>query len=203
MELTPAEDAAVRGTVVLLHGLGATLEDLVSVVEDMRFPARHLLFDGTFPMEMGEHYQGRAWYQKNGTELTGLEESVRKLRESLNMLGAHADHSVVVGFSQGAAMALSVVLDCETTPAGLCMLSGYIPQLARLDARRERIQNLYALLFHGTHDEVVPFSDGLVTLNALSARGARARLVAQSTGHWIPVEAVVELRRFLDERLPK
>ena len=62
LEITPATPS--RGNVVLLHGQGATLEDMVSVVEDMKFPARHLLLDGTFTVSMGEHYQGRAWFQR-------------------------------------------------------------------------------------------------------------------------------------------
>lgn len=200
LELTPKTPA--RGNVVLLHGMGATLEDMVSLVDDMQFPARHLLVDGSFAVQMGEHYSGRSWYQRKGADIEGLDESVKKLRETLNALDVDAQKTVVVGFSQGAAMALSVVLASEKTPAGLCMLSGYVPQPAVLDTRRERIQNVYCLLVHGIHDEVVPFDDGLRALDGLAARGARARLVALPSSHWIPVEAVVELRRFLDERLP-
>jgi len=176
---------------------------MVSLVDDMQFPARHLLFDATHPLPMGEHYQGRSWYHRTGDDVQGLDESVKKLRESLNALDVDATRTVVVGFSQGAAMALSVVLASEKTPAGLCMLSGYIPQADALNERRERIQNLYSLLVHGIHDDVVSFKDGLHALDALAAHGARARLVALPTSHWIPVEAVVELRRFLGERLPE
>lgn len=197
---TPAS-AAHRGVVVLLHGLGATVEDLASLVEELRFPARYLLFEAPHPVAMGAHYQGFAWYQRQGSELVGLDDSIRRLRESLNRLDVVAGRTVVAGFSQGAAAALGVVLDAEQTPAGLCMLSGYVARKDVLDARRERVQDLYALLCHGIHDDVVPFNDGVEALDLLCARGARGRLVAFPTSHWIPGEAVVELRRFLDERL--
>jgi phospholipase/carboxylesterase len=200
LEMTPATPS--RGNVVLLHGLGATLEDLVSVVDDMKFPARHLLLDGSFTISMGEHYQGRAWYQRQGNVLDGLEESVHKIRETLNALNVAPEKTVLVGFSQGAAVALATVLASETTAAGLCMLSGYVPQPSVFLERRARVQDLCCLLCHGIHDDVVPFKDGLNTLDLLASHGARARLVALPTSHWVAVEMVVELRRFLDERLP-
>ena len=192
-----------RGTVVFLHGLGSNAEDMAALVDDLQFPARHLAFEGTFPVPMGEHYQGRSWYQRDGRDLVGLAESVTKLRKSLNALKVDAEKTVVVGFSQGAAVGLSVVLESETPPAGLCLLSGFMAEPDLLDHHRERIQKLYCLLCHGIHDDVVPFSDGLATLDMLAARGARARLVAFPASHWISVEAVVELRRFLEERLPR
>ncbi|MEW5852697.1 MAG: carboxylesterase [Myxococcota bacterium] len=197
---TPA-NTDQRGVVVLLHGLGATVDDLVSLVDELRFPARFVLLEAPHAVAMGEHYQGYAWYQRQGEQLVGLDESIRLIRESLNRLDVDAARTVVGGFSQGAATALSVVLAAEQTPAGLAMLSGYVARPQVLDARRERIQDLYLLLCHGIHDDVVPFGDGLRALDLLAARGARGRLVAFPTSHWIPGEAVVELRRFLDERL--
>jgi phospholipase/carboxylesterase len=191
-----------RGNVVFLHGLGSNAEDMAVLVDDLQFPARYLAFHGTFRVPTGEHYQGRSWYQRAGRELVGLDESVTKLRQSLNALKVDAEKTVVVGFSQGAAVGLSVVLESETAPAGLCLLSGFVAEPSFLDHRRERIQKLYCLLCHGIHDEVVPFADGLHALDMLASHGARARLVAFPSSHWISVEAVVELRRFLEERLP-
>ena len=45
-------------------------------------------------------------------------------------------------------------------------------------------------------------ADARAALDTLSRLGARARLVALPSAHWVSVEMVVELRRFLDERLP-
>lgn len=194
--------AEPRGTLVLLHGLGARIDDLASVAEDLRFPVRCLLFEGTFSVSLGEHYEGRGWYDRDGSLIHGLDESLSKLLASLDALGLDPARTVVAGFSQGAAVALEASLAWGQAPAGLAMLAGYVPQPEQLYLRRERVQRLYCLLCHGTRDEVVPFGDGLQALEGLSEHGARARLVAFPASHWIPGEAVVELRRFLDERLP-
>ncbi|MBI5493746.1 MAG: alpha/beta fold hydrolase [Deltaproteobacteria bacterium] len=197
-----APDGPTRGNVVFLHGLGSTYMDMLSLAEDMRFPARHVLLDGPLTVTMGEHYEGRGWFNRRGPTLEGLEESVQRVRDTLNALEVDADRTVMVGFSQGAAMALATVLESDTTPAGLCMLAGFVPAPIRLRERRERVQNLYCLLCHGIHDDVVPFKDGHAALDLLASHGARARLVAFPTSHWVAGEMVVELQRFLDERLP-
>ncbi len=201
LELAPLPPT--RGNVVLLRGLGATLEDMVSVAEDLRFPARFLLMDGPFAVNMGEHYQGRGWYSRVGNVLEGLEESVHKIRATLNALRVDPGRTVVAGFSQGASVALATVLNSGSPAAGLCLLSGYVAQVSELDRQRDRLQNMYALLCHGIHDDVVPFKDGLAALDALASRGARARLVAFAASHWLSGDMVFELNRFLDERLPR
>jgi phospholipase/carboxylesterase len=203
MDLTP-EGAAPRGTVVYLHGMGATLEDMVSVVDDMAFPARHLLLDGPLEQRMGEHYAGRAWYSRGEDgAISGLEEAAGHVARTLEVLGVDVARSVLVGFSQGAAMALVSALKLPVAPAGLGMLAGYVANQGLLAAHRDRVASLYVLSCHGIHDDVVPVKDGLDALDMLAALGARARLVALPTSHWVSGEMVVELRRFLDERLPR
>ena len=199
VELTT--DARARGTVVYLHGMGATLDDMLPVADDTQFSARHVLVDGPEHVETGPHYHGRAWYQREEGAITGLDEAVEQLLTCLRKLEVAPEDTVLVGFSQGAAMALATALQMARPPAGICLLNGFVASTGMLAAHQDRVQQLYTLLCHGIHDDVVPLRDGLDALDRLSSLGARARLVALPTSHWVSGEMVVELRRFLDERL--
>ncbi len=166
--LEPPDPA--RGTVLLLHGLGASGGDLLPLAEELqqqhtrelRFllpeaPSRAVSLNGGLTMP--------AWFDIFGLGLesrednVGIREAARRLHgllEAEEKRGTPAARIVLAGFSQGGALALYTGLRTASSLAGIAVLSGYLPLAADLpgeltDAGRKSP----ILMQHGIFDEVV------------------------------------------------
>ncbi|RME83213.1 MAG: carboxylesterase, partial [Zetaproteobacteria bacterium] len=159
---------------VLLHGLGASAEDLAPLAEaiatrariGMRIvlpeaPARRVTIADGYPMQ--------AWYDIRSLAFTEDEDvsgiraaiqSVHALLDAETMRGIHPARIVLGGFSQGAALSLAAGLRYRASLAGIVAFSGYLPLADALaselapEARRTPIW-----IGHGTEDDLVPVAD--------------------------------------------
>jgi phospholipase/carboxylesterase len=190
---------------VLLHGWGADADDLldlgavlagpeVSVVA-LRAPLAHP--GGT----------GRQWYDLMPEPAWSQLPAARAdLRSRLLQLGTEVplQGTVVLGFSQGAAMALDVStaggqgggpVAGEGLPlAGLIACSGY----PHPDWTPHRA-GLPVLLTHGEQDPVVPFPASEALERQLSAAGVVVRRIGFRGGHGIDPSLIPRMRAFLAE----
>ena len=131
-------------SIVVLHGLGADGNDFVPIAQELdlsavgavRFvfphaPVRPVTLNGGMPM--------RAWYDILGADLArredepGLRQSITEVQALLDRevtRGIAPERTVLMGFSQGCAMALLTGLRAPQRLAGLVGLSGYLPLAA-------------------------------------------------------------------------
>jgi phospholipase/carboxylesterase len=117
------------------------------------------------------------------------------LRERLEQLGRSLplERTVLLGFSQGGAMAVDVATSAVGLPlAGLICCSGYPhpdwqPQAATLPV----------LLTHGSLDQVVPAEACSALEEPLRAAGAQVTRQLFEGGHGIDPELFPLMRRFL------
>ena len=98
--------------------------------------------------------------------------------------------TALLGFSQGAAMALEAAV--HKPLAGVVACSGYAHG-------GNPFQGLQApvLLIHGQSDPVVPLQAGLQLQTALAAQGCEITLRSFPGEHTIPPEALAPIRQFL------
>ncbi len=110
------------------------------------------------------------WYNLNSSDFQGLAESRQQLAEWLksleNSTGIPLSRTILMGFSQGGAMALDVGFRLPL--AGLVCLSGYWHSLAKLAASKTFPP---VLLLHGFRDNVVPVSAAHQARDSLMALG--------------------------------
>lgn len=157
-----------RQFVVLLHGYGSNGDDLIElahfwreILPDAAFAAPHA------PAICAMAPGGRQWFPLTDLQpqklLAGAEQTRPLLDAFLDQEGAR--HSVppaqtaLVGFSQGAMIALHCGLRRAVAPAGVVSLSGMLPgpeRLSEATARRANGEPPPILLSHGDRDEVVP-----------------------------------------------
>jgi len=175
---------------VLLHGWGADADDLLDLGEELAGPEIALVaLRAPEPHPFGV---GRQWYDLQQPEWPGLPPAKVALHQRLLALGESLplERTVVLGFSQGAAMGLDVASGLPI--AGLIACSGYPHPGWAPVAPLTRV-----LLTHGEQDPVVPLAASVEVLRLLRQAGARADLLPFAGGHTIDASLFPSLRAFL------
>lgn len=155
-ELLPARDPASRRLLVVLHGLGDSLEGYRWMPGELRLPwLNYLLVNAP-----DEYFGGYSWYDIYGDPAPGIARSRRALTALLDELprrGYPSGQTALFGFSQGCLMVLETGLRYPQRLAGLVGVSGYLQDVAALlrelspVAREQRI-----LMTHGRQDPLIP-----------------------------------------------
>ena len=185
------------GRLVLLHGWGANSQDLLPLgmylmkdlgdVVALQAPEPHPHVPG-----------GRQWYPLSeaaqAQEWPGLPNALAAINHHLLRLRQEHPWSrtALLGFSQGAAMALEAAV--HKPLAGVVACSGY-PH----GHGQNRLQGLQVpvLLIHGQNDPVVPLQASFQLQAVLEAQGCEITLQSFPGEHAIPPEALTPIRQFL------
>jgi phospholipase/carboxylesterase len=215
--LCVGEEPAAQGggtAVVLLHGWGEPGDALVPLASALvQGDAR--LFMPAAPLDLADG--GRAWWPLEPgdrpswawddyaspeymphREVVGARFAVQRLLAGI-IKDYAPDTVVVVGFSQGAMLALDVGLRDEPAVDRVVAMSGVmladsLPALAAVTAAAPRF-----LLTHGTEDDEVPFEAGERARDLLTGRGLDVTWRPLPGGHEISDAAVTALREFIYE----
>lgn len=179
---------------VLLHGWGADADDLLDLAELLVGPAVSVVaLRAPLPHPSGS---GRQWYDLQQPNWPQLPLARTQLRERLLALATEVplQQTVLLGFSQGAAMALDVATAGSGMPlAGLISCSGYPhPGWQPTAASLPKI-----LLTHGEQDPVVPFAASQALERSLAEAGGSVRRIAFPGGHCIDPDLIATMRDFL------
>jgi phospholipase/carboxylesterase len=160
----PASRGAAKQLVVLLHGYGADGNDLISLGQHWRQLLPNALFISPHAPEpcAGNPFGGRQWF-----ELTFRDPEERWrgvchaapglnafLDDELASLGLADSALALVGFSQGAMMALHVGLRRARPVAGIVGFSGLLAGPEHLPG--DIASKPPVLLVHGDRDDVIP-----------------------------------------------
>ena len=187
IEILP-ETAPVRQLFILLHGVGGKSSDLLPLANKLRntFPgAAFLLPDGTYPFTGGGN--GRQWFPPGSTTeenrvsrvaeaMPALHTLVRNAQDRLNILQSD---TALVGFSQGAIMALEFSVAHDGNVGRVLAFAG------RFAKRPESAPELTTLhLLHGEDDTVIPVAHAHAAHKWLKELDGDATLdVESSVGH--------------------
>lgn len=189
LELPPLSAHAPRRLLVFLHGAGSTPEIFapVAIAWQLKFPgATAAIVEGLRP---GSLQSGRDWFDARGVaaERAGrIEAASVELADRLRALqhdtGVSPADTVVVGFSQGATMALALA---RLRPAPVAIAVSYAGQLARPIAPGEHLDPTVHLL-HGELDTVVSPVHAGRAFRGLQATGSSVTLdIVEDESHSI------------------
>jgi phospholipase/carboxylesterase len=197
--------------VVLLHGWGAPGDDLVGLAQVLeRLGARFVVPAAPMP-EIGG---GRAWWHLDRgdrpahalddqppsrsvhADLLAARNAVQTVLKTVRQLYA-PDTLCVVGFSQGAMLALDVALDASPPVDRVAALSGVLLVDSVPGLRAARATRPAVFVSHGRGDPRLPFRSGERAKDLLERHGFKVAFHPFDGGHEIPPEVVSELRTFL------
>ena len=155
-----------KALVIWLHGLGADSSDFKDIVGKLNLlDIEFILPNAPFrPITVNQGLSMRGWYDIKGTHKSidfnyqddpGLISSMRRIEEIIAERMKELDKStkiIIVGFSQGAALALFIGLSSEIKFSGIISLSGYQPITTISDVTKK---NTPILAMHGMHDDII------------------------------------------------
>jgi phospholipase/carboxylesterase len=149
---------------VLCHGLGADAFDLIDLAPSWQHACPDALFASVHAPFSHDSGFGRQWWSVADRSPPVVEAGVRTaapylhgfLDAELNRLGLPGDAYAIMGFSQGAMMALFAGLRRPVAPRAILAFSGAL--IAPESLATELSGRPPVLLVHGDADEVVPVS---------------------------------------------
>lgn len=182
---------------VLLHGYGSDENDLfgLSPYLDPRFALLSIRAPRRYP-------PGYGWYDVTFTEAgisvdeTHLPDSAEGLLALLEQ--AKAEKIALIGFSQGAAVALYLLLTRPERFVGAAALSGHVPETGwRHRAPDDALSGKPIFVAHGTRDAVVPVAAGRDAREKLSALPVQLVYKEYAMAHEISGETLSDLVEWL------
>lgn len=212
-----ASGAAPASSIIVLHGLGADGSDFLPVCRALDLSetgaVRFVLPSAPVrPVTINGGQRMRAWYDILGLgadpdeDEDGLRES-RQIVDSLieresSEYGIDSSRIVLMGFSQGCAMALMTGLRHEKRLAGVAGLSGYLPLADTLPEECSQANaGLPLFLAHGRSDPIVAIDRAIASRELLRALGHPVEWHVYPMEHEVCPEEISDLSRWLIEVL--
>jgi len=205
-------------SVIWLHGLGADGNDFAPVVHELDLPPeigiRFIFPHAPFqPVTCNGGYVMRAWYDIYSLESIDQEDEAgllhsRALIETLIAQeierGIPSTRIILMGFSQGGAVALYTGLRHTQPLAGIGALSTYLP-LHDITAAEIQSANAHIPVFiaHGLDDPVVSYRLGRRSLQHLQVLGLTPQWHEYPMQHSICMEELDDISNWILECLEK
>jgi phospholipase/carboxylesterase len=201
-DLVPALEKNSKRLIVVLHGLGDSMEGYRWLPDMLGFPwLNYLLVNAP-----DEYYGGYSWYDFASNPGPGVERSRRllfDLLEEQEKRGFAPEQTVLFGFSQGSLMVTDAGLRYPRRFAGLIGISGHVHEPDMLIkelspvAREQKI-----LMTHGTYDPLIPFGTVRLQVAVLKAAGLQIEWHEFSKEHTIAGEEELDvIRGFIRRQL--
>jgi phospholipase/carboxylesterase len=196
--LAPPSAGAPEQLAILLHGVGADGNDLIGLAMSFRKALPNALFISPHaPHAFDMADCGRQWFSIRDfnpeSRLAGVRAVApivdRFIDAKLAESGLGEENLVLIGFSQGAMMALHVGPRRQNQLAGILGFSGMLEDGELL--KREIKSRPPVLLTHGEDDEIIPVQALLTAVAGLRAAGMKVDAHRRpGMGHGIDEECI-------------
>ena len=189
LELPPMSPSAPRRLLVFLHGAGSTAEAFapVALAWQLKFPGATVAI--LQALEPAGEAPNRNWYDPSGVSTehgpriaAAADEVARRIAALQSDSGLGGELTTVVGFSQGATVAIELA---RRAPEKVSIVVAHAGRLARPVRDGESISATVHLI-HGELDTLTPVDHSKRSFRHLRAAGADVSLdIAADTGHAI------------------
>jgi phospholipase/carboxylesterase len=157
-ELIPAAEKKSRRLMVMLHGLGDSMDGYRWLPEALNLPWLNFLLVNA----PDEYFGGYSWFDYPNDIAPGILRSRKMLvglLDDLRVKNFPAEQITLAGFSQGCLMTMDVGLRYPHQFAGLVGISGWVFEIENLLKELSPVaKQQRALMTHGEFDQVIPFA---------------------------------------------
>ena len=130
----------------------------------------------------------------------GLIKSVEDVDSFIESLSLDNDKKLIVGgFSQGAALSLSLLFESQHKIDGCIALSGYMPSAEIFESYELNNENIF--IAHGYEDKAISYEDFIKTLAFLNEKSNKIVKNVGNFGHTITNEVTDSLVKWVSENI--
>jgi phospholipase/carboxylesterase len=203
--------------VIWLHGLGADGYDFEPILPTLNLPnnlAVRFIFPHAKerPVTLNQNMIMRAWYdifqldRKAKEDTKGIletEDIIKKILDEQIEQGIESSKIVLIGFSQGGAMALHIATRYPKKLAGVMGLSTYLPLADQLPSGKNSAnQHIPIFLAHGDKDEILPLDYATSTRKHLEDAHYKVEWhLYEGMGHSVWPEEIEDISAWLQKVL--
>jgi phospholipase/carboxylesterase len=197
IELPPRAPGLSR-TLVLLHGYGADERDLLPIAHELDPRLRAISLQGPIalsgPMRawfnLSQDLQGRISFDPGEARA-----AVQAAIGAIEQVAAGSSRPLLLGFSQGAGIALGAALLRPDLVSGVLSFSGVARALEDRDhAPLEELKGLRVFAAHGLEDPLLPISLGRGLRDELIRLGVAVEWHEYPMGHMVTPEEIDDAR---------
>ena len=200
----PYKQHPKSATVFFLHGFGSNMHDLFALSDFFPIEWTCISLEATVPTGFG----GWAWTEldyNNIMELPKPEQIymhrtkiIQSIKISIQSLGLDSSQIFLVGFSQGASMALFCGLTRPAMFHGIASLCGFLPNNKFLEEiKKDIVSELNLFIGNGTEDDVVSISLGRATKTTLESIGVQPLYQEYPAGHTISNDCLQDILEWI------
>ena len=206
--------------VILLHGYGADMTDLMPLADYMNVSrdVTWIFPNGPMNVVIGPGFSGRSWYE---IDMSRIEKAMisgehvdlsdkrppglDRARDQVSSLyeEVRKNHSKVIlgGFSQGAMLSVELTLTQKVKPEGLIIFSGVLMDQENWKRNAQTAASVPFIQSHGRNDAILGFSGAEKLYCVLTDAGLYGEFIEFSGGHEIPPKVLEKTSDFLKAQL--
>lgn len=165
-------------------------------------PANFRVLSPRGPVQAPEHGYGWVSFRPGvAAPLPDYQLTAAKLNSALDRwISQHTlpnTRLTLIGFSQGAAMALTFALTYPERVERVACLSGFLPQTDLPGPGEFSLDGLRVFISHGAQDKIIPVENARKTASWFKAAGARVTTCESEVGHRLSASCHRGLKEFL------
>jgi predicted esterase/catechol 2,3-dioxygenase-like lactoylglutathione lyase family enzyme len=193
---------------LLMHGQESSEKDIFGIAAS--FDDR---FQVVCPRGLFNRFAGRNnWFQAelvSGSWITNSIQAeysrqalVKFLYEAVDAYQTNPSHTYLMGFCQGAVMALDLMLSEHGKLAGVVAMSGQLlPEMRAAPTKPEVLQGFPVMVTHGVSDDIYPIGCGRIIRDTLTNWGMNLHYREYPDGHLLTQESLADVRTWLTSQL--
>ena len=179
-----------KRVIIALHGWTGNIFSLQSLAKHWNFPATDWIYiQGPYKAKPG----GYSWFDGNDKEGWKYQKSFQKISDEIKSLlnyGYQYNQIYILGFSQGACLAMEFMIRQEFSIGGIVPISGFIRYKNEFKKEKNILsQNTAILLLHGEKDNIINPKESETAYKLFIGLAYKADLHIFKGGHKIPLNA--------------
>ena len=187
-----------RKVVIAIHGWTGDISSMEPMAKSLRLPdTKWIIPQAPYKSDKS----GYTWFDGNdeiGWKYKDSFKIINSLIQDLVDQGFTYDEIFLLGFSQGACLAMEWIIRQPFSIGGAIPIAGFIKYKDRfkIDAN-DKSKETQVLLIHGDKDEIIHPEESEKALKLFQSLGYNVNLYILSAGHKIPISANRLIQQFI------